>query len=183
MTNNSDGSDDYDDASQSASPNAKEIECESSAVVAEGLCPCCGYDLRGLAKSGTCPECGKAYTSESLLLLRRIPGALELWARFGWPLVALIASFTHPLTSRDPYAFVGWLFIAMLILLAMLANAAVQAVWLAHACVRPEARERRFSERLRMLGPLAVTLYTITLVGPMVIVGGCVALVCAGTMG
>ena len=28
--------------------------------LAHGLCPCCGYDLRGLPPPGVCPECGHA---------------------------------------------------------------------------------------------------------------------------
>ena len=151
--------------------------------IADGLCPHCAYDMHGLAVTGKCPECGFLYTNAVLLPLKRLPGALELWLRFAWPLMAFIGSLCFPLTSRDPYGFLGWMFIAMLILIAMLINAAGQAVWLARACVRPEARGRRFGERLRMLGSLAVTLYTLTLVAPAVIVGGCVVLVCAGSMG
>lgn len=29
------------------------------------LCPDCGYDLRGLAEKGDCPECGRAFEREA----------------------------------------------------------------------------------------------------------------------
>ncbi|GEM_PF-2442527 len=51
---------------------------------AHRYCAQCGYHLDGHATIGTCPECGQAYY-EKTIQWRPLPSALEIGARFGWP--------------------------------------------------------------------------------------------------
>ena len=62
------------------------INQSTSSTADEALtrrCAICAYDLRGLSPSGTCPECGSSYDSQTLVLL-------------GWP------GRTRNPVARDP---------------------------------------------------------------------------------
>jgi predicted amidophosphoribosyltransferase len=37
-----------------------------------GLCPQCGYDLRGSRDSGRCPECGTGFVKQLAGFIRRV---------------------------------------------------------------------------------------------------------------
>ena len=41
-------------------------------------CPNCGYDVRGLADDGTCPECGSAFTVTQVVQLRDGPAPTHI---------------------------------------------------------------------------------------------------------
>jgi len=55
------------------------------------LCPACGYDLRGTAATGVCPECG---TTFSRLPASEVPTGLSLLRQTqpGWVWTLVIAA-------------------------------------------------------------------------------------------
>ena len=54
-------------------------------------CPECSYPLRGLAETGSCPECGSDYDPQTVTHSPPWPSPLGIAWRMTWPLVALNA--------------------------------------------------------------------------------------------
>ncbi|MCA9291593.1 MAG: hypothetical protein KDA25_10735, partial [Phycisphaerales bacterium] len=65
-------------------------------------CPKCGYDLTGRDASGTCPECGREYTPETVLLMP-LPGPFMLCVLYLWPFIGFAIATVFPFRSNDPY--------------------------------------------------------------------------------
>lgn len=61
----------------------------------------CGYSLRGLAATGTCPECGTQYTERSPFGLSGWRYLLVLLARLSWPIIGVAAVVTYMFMKTD----------------------------------------------------------------------------------
>ncbi len=61
----------------------------------------CGYSLRGLAATGTCPECGTQYTERSPFGLSGWRYLLVWLARLSWPIIGVAAVVTYMFMKTD----------------------------------------------------------------------------------
>ena len=61
----------------------------------------CGYSLRGLAATGTCPECETQYTERSPFGLSGWRYLLVWLARLSWPIIGVAAVVTYMFMKAD----------------------------------------------------------------------------------
>jgi hypothetical protein len=86
--------------SSSDQPSREEAPASRRAIIS-GRCRECGYSLRGLNRSGDCPECGMFYAPHTIIQDVDFPSAMSLIMRFGWPL-AVLALFGAPVLILGP---------------------------------------------------------------------------------
>lgn len=147
---------------------------EPMSAIVEGLCDHCLYDLKSLPTHGTCPECGEAYTPSSMRPVIVSPSPVMLILSFGWPVMAMVL-FATPvfLDNADPSP----LCFALAFFALIPINSAIQAQSLVNHHFKDRWNNRPFTHRLRWLGAWAVAMFYLTLIGPLVIFGGCLVLV------
>lgn len=151
-----------------------------ASTIAARFCPSCNYDLKGLASDGECPECGSKYEKQ-LLLPRPLPGAFSIFLRFLWPLAILIvfSIYFFSTVPHDPRIQLGWMILCTLGLVIGIINGAVQGNMMVSKYTASANKELSFSKRLSGMSVLALGLFSITVVLPAIIVGGCLVLVFA----
>lgn len=113
-------------------------------------CAKCGYQLNGLPLYGMCPECGSAYSPDSMHTITPWPSPLVVCWRIGWPLAswAVIAAFVGLVTSGDAEAISLAMFCAGWPLL-------IVAVINGYFQVRSMLK-KHMPEEVRTRGPVAV---------------------------
>ena len=157
------------------------IDVGDVAALQEGICGACGYQLRGLSTSGVCPECGAAYTPETLSPLASSPGALEIALRFFWPVTLLLG--LGLISSTEPYGGVIFLLYSIPILVLVFPlNSVIQAFLMARRHIQPAHRSRIASRNMQIIGVAAKASFYTTVLVPPLIFGGCLVLMCAGSM-
>lgn len=146
-------------------------------TIEEGVCPTCGYELKGQPLPGTCPECGNDYSNQAELPMRAKPSAFRICLLYGWPLVFLVLSPGGVLfnISNDPHAFAAWMFLCLIIFaVSAIINGGIMTIWLLKRHL-PHDRSHLvgFNKRMGFVGGSVVSMFYIMVVAPLVIGGGC----------
>ena len=144
-------------------------------TIEEGVCPTCGYELKGQPVPGICPECGKEYASQAELPMRAKPSALKICLLYGWPLLALTLSFGMLIdTSNDPYAPLGWMIICLFIFAGSAFNGGIMTIWLLKRHLpRDRSHFVGLNKRMGFVGGLVILMFYMMVVLPLIIGGGC----------
>lgn len=132
------------------------------------MCVYCGYNLRGLALSGKCPECGGSIWDA--LLRRDIPAlrsglsnaGLACLILAGWPLVLAMLIALPPTSPATPAA---GLFLLLLNTICTVIGGCFW-VWMPIAQFQPQDKEQErilVLTALTFVGATAAGVYTITL--------------------
>ncbi len=147
-----------------------------------GVCPKCGYELKGQPLPGTCPECGHHYTDQSQLPSRPKPSAFRICLLYGWPLLAIVGSYgVIVIPSNDPYAGIAWMLFCLVIFVASAINGGIITVLLLKRYLpRDRSHLDGLHKRMRFVGGSVVLMFYLMVVLPVVIGGGCTFLVFAG---
>ena len=135
-----------------------------------GFCMNCNYDLESLSLRGNCPECGQAYTENSVLL-RPLPGSFLLCLYFGWPLLILTVSAIAALED---------ILIAIPICLFTLVFQVIYTVRASDMFVGRyasiEVRANPRSLRLKQTSAIAKIIFLVAFCAPFLFFGGCFVL-------
>ncbi len=123
-------------------------------------CDMCGYSLRGLAASGTCPECGTQYTERSPFGLKGWRYLLVLLARLSWPIIGVAAAVTYMFMKADgSIQPPDWLLLPVIVAGMILAvivplNCYRQVNRFFTRCLPPRSQRRTGLVMLRWIGTL-----------------------------
>ncbi len=144
-----------------AMSEASSVEHESGREPTRGpFCVACGFNLRGVASEGKCPECGSAYTAQSQYWMQAWPSVGTILGRLSWPLVLLLPALLSFMNDgrSSPLLGIAMLSGAIMILLTML-NGYFYARRLVKQCVPPW---RRRSPRGRIFTAGGIILFFLT---------------------
>lgn len=138
--------------------------------ITSGRCHWCGYDLRGLAARGCCPECGKEYTPESAMRLTPPPSALMICLRLSWPLLGLVV-FALPVAAGGSNAPAACGAYAMLVAIPINSYYQVRSMLKKH--LPEQKRTQGFILGLRALGTTVAVLVLLITLLPLIVLGAC----------
>ncbi len=82
-------------------------------------CPACGYSLEGLPLVGQCPECGKYYDDQTIVLYVREPRLVRLMFRISLPIFGLVSAVMFLSWRRNPSGWTLFNFIEPVTLLGL----------------------------------------------------------------
>lgn len=152
-----------------------------SSTIKVGVCPKCGYQLKGQPLPGTCPECGHHYNDQSQLPSRPKPSAFKICTLYGWPLLTPVLSYeVLVIYSDDQYAVFAWMFSFLFIFAASAINGGiVTALLLRRYLPRDRSHLDGLHTRMAFLGGWVVFMFYLMVVLPLVIGGGCTILMFA----
>lgn len=161
-----------EDRSNKPEVDADQPELEAK-IIEKGVCPICGYELKGQSVPGICPECGNIFASQAELPTRAKPSAFKICLLYGWPLVFFFLSFGLLINSSDPYAPAVWMMACLLIFVVSAINGGIMTVWLLKRHQPQDRSQLGFTARMKFVGGITVFMFYMMVVIPLVIGGGC----------